>query len=98
MNTFRLSHLARADLAQIHDYIARNNPAAAFRQVDVFFGKFQTLADQPLIGQLREDLRANLRTFSAGNYVICYLAEADGVEVVRVLHGARDIEALFHEG
>jgi plasmid stabilization system protein ParE len=28
--------------------------------------------------------------------VIFYLVLADGIEIVRVLHGARDLDAIFH--
>jgi toxin ParE1/3/4 len=36
-----------------------------------------------------------LRSLSVGNYLIFYRPLADGIEIVRVLHGARDIDSLF---
>jgi toxin ParE1/3/4 len=36
-----------------------------------------------------------LRSFAVGRYVIFYLTIPAGVQIVRVLHGARDIEAAF---
>ena len=38
----------------------------------------------------------NLRSFPFGRYVIFYLALPGGIEIVRVLHGARDLDAIFH--
>jgi toxin ParE1/3/4 len=47
------------------------------------------------MGQLRQDLAANLRSFSVGNYVILYRPTRTGIDVARVIHAARDIGALF---
>jgi toxin ParE1/3/4 len=58
----------------------------------------QLLAEQPLLGQLRDDLRPNLRAFSARRYVILYYPREFGIEVVTILHGARDIEGMFERG
>ena len=44
------------------------------------------------IGRMRDDLQPDLRSFAAGSYLIFYRPIDDGIEVVRVLHGARDIE------
>ena len=83
--------LARVDLAEIWSYIADDSEAAADRFLDALEVKFALLATQPRMGRQRDELRADLRSFPAGRYVIFYLANADGIELVRVLHGARDI-------
>jgi toxin ParE1/3/4 len=49
----------------------------------------------PGIGRQREDLAPRLRGFPFGNYVIFYRPMENGVEIVRVLHGARDLPPLF---
>ena len=49
----------------------------------------------PDMGRLREDLSAGLRSFSVGNYVIFYRPMKGGIEIARVLHGARDFPPLF---
>jgi toxin ParE1/3/4 len=46
---------------------------------------------------LRPDLGAGILGFPVEDYVIFYRQVSTGIEVVRVLHGARDIEALFHD-
>ena len=53
------------------------------------------LSEHPAIGRNRSDLCLNLRGFPVGNYIIFYYSVDAGIEVVRVLHGARDIPELF---
>jgi toxin ParE1/3/4 len=50
------------------------------------------------MGRIRSDLLPNLRSFPVGNYVIFYFPADDGIEVIRILHGARDIQQLFDVG
>jgi toxin ParE1/3/4 len=50
-----------------------------------------------LIGRARPELFADLRSLPFGRYVIFYLPRKRGIEVVRVLHGARDLKSLFDE-
>ncbi len=53
--------------------------------------KFKLLATQPQMGRSRPELMPGLRSFPVGRYVAFYLAMADGIDLLRVLHGARDI-------
>ena len=95
---YRISRQAQSDLDQIWDYITRDSPASARRFVERVIDNFELLAHHPLSGEAREELAANLRSFSVGHYVIYYRPVALGdvpVEIVRVLHGARDIGSLF---
>ena len=87
---------AKSDLAEIWDYIADDTEARADAFVEKIDRKFQTLAARPLIGRLRDELAEGLRSFPAGRYIIFYLSLQDGIEVVRVLHSARDLDAVFH--
>jgi toxin ParE1/3/4 len=98
MSEFNLSDLARTDLAEISDYVARDKPTAARRLLTRFFERFRLLADFPELGEKRDDLRPNLRSFSVGSYVIFYFPGASGVQILRVVHGAHNITALFDFG
>ncbi len=100
MSRYRIADLARTDLEGIWDYIGieKDNPDAAQRQIDELFDKFTILANNPRIGQLREDLRPDLRVFPAGQYVILYYSRDDGIDVVGVVHGARDLRGLIQRG
>jgi toxin ParE1/3/4 len=88
---------ALADLAEIWAHIGEGSPDNA----DVFAARIndtlRALADYPRMGRARTELGEHLRSFVVGRYVILYLPLANGIEVVRVLHGARDIEAIFEE-
>ena len=95
MKRFRLSRQADADLDEIADYIADHNPSAAGKQIDVFFERFAMLAANPLMGEAWDRLRVGLRAFVVGNYIIFYVPLEDGIEVERIIHGARDFESLF---
>lgn len=72
MRRFRLSPLAKSDLAEIRHYIRQDKPAAADRQIAKFFHTFHTLTRNSELGQRRPEFGLDLRTFSVGNYVIVY--------------------------
>lgn len=48
-----------------------------------------------MMGRLRPDIAQELRYFTVGKYLILYRAVPDGVQIVRVIHGARDLPNLF---
>jgi toxin ParE1/3/4 len=88
---------ALGDLAEIWVYIAEDSP----RQADAFAAaidrEIRGLARHPLIGRARPELFTDLRSLPFRRYVIFYLPRKRGIEVVRVLHGARDLKPLFDE-
>lgn len=85
----------RDDLAEIWDYIADDSIQQADAFIDRIDAAFHALAGQPMMGRARDELVAGLRSFPIGRYVIFYEPLPDGVAIVRVLHGARDIDAGF---
>ena len=95
MGRCQFSLRARRDLHEINDYISRDSHTAAERFVDLIENTCRTLATHPAMGQSCEQLAANLRLFTVGNYVIFYRPIDNGVEIVRVVGGARDIDVLF---
>jgi toxin ParE1/3/4 len=95
MSSPYFSPSARRDLLEILEYIARDNPGAALGHVERLEETCQMLAENPHSGTARDDLMPNLRAWSAGNYVIFFRAADDGIEVERVVHGARDYGKLF---
>ena len=95
MKRYLLDIGAKEDLASIHKYIASDNRAAADHVIDSLKQKFRLLAAQPLIGQLRPELASGLRSFCVGNHVIFYRPARSGIEIARVIHAARDVEAQF---
>jgi toxin ParE1/3/4 len=97
MNRISLSEMAQADLDSVWTYIGieQHSPGAARRQLERILDVLNFLAENPLMGEARPDLRSNLRCLSTGNYVIFYVAASDGIEVERVVHGSRDVGQLF---
>jgi toxin ParE1/3/4 len=83
---------AAADLREIRVYIAADNPAAADRLLDKLEKACATLAAFPASGQARPDLGKDLRYRPVENYVILYCIAEDGVDIVRIMHGARNFE------
>jgi len=57
--------------------------------------KFSLLASFPQMGRSREDLGAELRSFPVKNYLVIYRPVKERIEIVRVVHTARDLKALF---
>ena len=88
--------LAEADVFEIWDYIADDSLAAADRWVDRLDEQLRLLAAQPVMGRARDELAPCVRSFPFGRYVVFYVPLDDGIDVVRVLHGARDIDAVFN--
>lgn len=87
---------AKSDLAHIWHYIALDSVGAADRLVARIDAVAHRLADMPGLGPLRTELAANLRSFPLGRYIIFYRPIPEGIEIIRVLHGARDIASIFH--
>jgi len=95
MGRILLTRQAEADLLEIWSYVADDNPAAADDLLDDVDATCTRLADAPHSGRLREELAPNLRSLPVGNYVIFYRPEVDGIVVIRILHGARDLPELL---
>lgn len=88
---------ARRDLREIRDYIAKDSPEAARRVLTRLRDVARLLAKAPAMGRDRPELGSDLRSFVADRYVFFYrpLKGSVGIELARVLHGARDLDSLF---
>lgn len=101
MAKFILDPRVEDELWGIWCFIARDNPEAATRVVETAYQTFQTLAASREMGRLRRfrnPLLRDVRSWRISgfeNYVIFYRRVTDGIEVLHIYHGARDIEALF---
>lgn len=95
MKKFRLSAEIESDLNEIWLFVAQDNPDAANRLIELFLEKFLLIGKQPQIGRLRGDVKTELRSLSAGNYIIFYRDTESYVEFIRIIHGARDFSEIF---
>jgi plasmid stabilization system protein ParE len=96
----KLTYLAaaRQDLVDILSYITRESGSLAIGRDFVFQlrQKCVRLANLPgTLGQARPELGLGLRSTSFQNYVIFFRYVGEGVEVINVLHGARDVDGHF---
>ena len=97
MARVRQAALAEHYLEEIWFHIALDNPAAADRVLDTVAENCRLLAQNNLMGRKRPDLSNELRSFPSGRYMLYYRPLKDGIELVRVLDAARDIDTLFQE-
>ena len=92
---------AETDLLESALFIAENDPAGAQRFLNEAENAFARLAEFPEIGSPRtasELSLAGLRLWPVPGFEkfrICYIPRADHIDVLRVLHGARDSERFF---
>ena len=83
------------DLDEIWLYIAFDNPAAADAVVDQIQKRTQQLSAFPQTGRLRPEIAEDARSVPVGKYLILYREAESFIDIVRVVHGARDLTALF---
>ena len=88
-----VSPLAEADLREIGDYIAQDNPRRAESFIDELLAHGEKIAAMPTAYVAREDLAPGLRACAHQRYVIFFRTLGPRVRIERILHGARDIDA-----
>ena len=93
MGTIRLSARAKEDLLDIWCDIAPDGVQAADRVYDRLEERVAILSRFPKAGLARPDIAAEARALSEPPYLILYREIPDGVQIVRVMHGARRITA-----
>jgi len=90
--------LATEDLQQIWGYMAENAGSETANKFLVEIrDKCLKIAGFPEAGRARNELIINLRSFPFKKYVIFYMPMANGIEVLRIVHGSRDIPQIFDE-
>lgn len=97
MKGYRLTEAADADLEELWQHVALDrSPAAADRLEDQLHAAMHRLAELPGIGHIRSDLADEaLRFFPVHKFLIVYRTADDRLQVIRVLHGARDVRSIL---
>lgn len=85
------SRLANDDLYQIWSYVEDRNPKAADKLIETLTQKFSLLATHAGLGTPRPSIDPTIRVFPVGSYLILFRRTDDGIEVIRVVHSARDL-------
>ena len=81
---------ARRDLVDIYGYLAPRNPAAARRMQDIIRTKVGALETAPLMGRAGRIENTRELVVAGTPYVVAYRITPAGVQVLRVVHGAKD--------
>ncbi len=98
MPAYVLSPDALQDLQDIWDYVALDNINAADRLEDEFFDAFEKLARRPRMGHTRRDLtERDVRFWPTSSYLIVYREHLKALQILAVLHGARDIPEVMRK-
>src|SRR5262249_5474052 len=97
MRRCTFSPRARKDFSEILQHIGKADPDSALDFVTRLQLMCERLGEMPELGRRRDDLKPGLRSFPMEKYVIFYRIVKKHVQIVRVLHGARDIEAIFRD-
>jgi len=94
---YRLTAEARLDLLSLWKFIARDNITAADRLIERMEIAFHLLARFPAKGHKREDVHTSepVLFWPVGSYVVVYRPAPKPILIVRVFHGARDLDALL---
>ncbi len=95
MSQFIIAQSAARDLSVIVDYFVVENIEAGERLLKIFNQKCQQLVNFPNIGREYNNLRPGLRGLTLNGHIILYQTIDDGIEIVRVVNGKRDLKALF---
>lgn len=96
MPRYILTDLARSDILQIHRYIAQHSPNGTRKVRTRFRASMELLAQFPGIGHLRHDLTEEpIRFWRVYSYLIVYRPDSKPLQIVRVIHGARDMSKFF---
>lgn len=95
MRSLRYTQSAEDDLFDAWLFIAEKNPDAADQLLDTIVHEATSLLSHPAMGRKRPELAKGLRSWPTKTpYVLFYIADAEGVLIVRVLHHARDLDAI----
>lgn len=96
MKAYSLTAQAALDLRDIWDYIATDNLSAADRVIVELEKALQGLADRPGKGHVRQDLTPRqVRFWGVRSYLIVYRPDVEPLQILRVIHGARDLAHLL---
>jgi toxin ParE1/3/4 len=97
MPDVHISPDAERDLEEIFGVLADSNRNAANKLIRLVYDTAAMLSGYPRMGRDRGNLLSGVLSFPVGNYLIFYRIASDGIEIVRVLHGARDLPAIFRD-
>ncbi|MEM6454500.1 MAG: type II toxin-antitoxin system RelE/ParE family toxin [Acidobacteriota bacterium] len=99
MSRYLLTEIAEDELEEILGFIAEHDGSSRAERVLVrFLDAFEHLAYSPRMGRRRQQLTGDtLRWWPVARFMVLYDPEADPLTVLRILHGARDLNRIFRD-
>lgn len=95
---FLLTPAAKSDLSEILLDIAEDSPDTAGRLHAEIYRAFHRLSQTPGIGHYHEELLDRRHRFwNFYSYVVCYVWEKKPIQIIAVVHGARDLASFLIE-
>jgi toxin ParE1/3/4 len=96
--TLRIRAKAQTDLRRIVTYIARDSPQNAEKVGRELVAEIRGPLDMPGKGHTRDELNDDrFRFWSVYSYLLVYRFDDKRVDVLRVIHGAQDLQRVFRE-
>ena len=95
MKSYILSPEANVDIWSIYEYIAEDSPDRAIKFIKILKENCSLIVTTLKIGRERIDLKRGLYSFSVGDYIIFYCIADRSIEIIRILHGSRDLPNYF---
>ncbi|MGH9598753.1 MAG: type II toxin-antitoxin system RelE/ParE family toxin [Bryobacteraceae bacterium] len=96
MMRIRVSRPAQRDLDEIFAYWARRASLdVADRLIEAIGEQLALLAELPQIGRRCDEIAPRVRCFPAGKYLIYYRRGRGTIQILHVVHGARDQGGAF---
>jgi toxin ParE1/3/4 len=96
--SYRIAPTALRDISEVLAYLDERNPDAAKSLYHAFVQKIELLARYPYSGKSYKSATcpSELRYGVVDAYQLFYRVSGDYIEIVRVLHGARDLASILH--
>jgi len=99
MPAFRLSAKSLEDLKSIGRFTLKS---WGREQRNIYLSKldesFHILAEQPQLGNARDDIRKGYRVYHVGRHLIFYRQKPAEIEIIRILHDRMDMETRLRKG
>lgn len=92
MTSYILTNKAVEDLSEIWDY-TYETWSESDRYYNLLLDSFHKLSQSPNLGKRYENITKGLLGYITGRHIIFYREmEASKIEIVRILHGRRDLK------
>jgi toxin ParE1/3/4 len=95
MKEIRLTKSAQLDLLDIWLHESAKSTEIADRRIDEITSVYENLIEFPEMGRSRDELFPGYRSFPKGQFLIFYQLIPEGIEIIRVIHGSRNLDELF---